>query len=147
MSATSILDLNGRTPFETVLGFMPDISELVEFDWYQWVWYHDPVNQHKDQLGRWLDPTHNVGQELADYILNSNAKVIVRSTVSSVNEKEMNSYDLGIWKREFSERVESLIENFQRSTIQRSEQKPNEMVDAYGDLFELTEYDYDELQT
>ena len=65
MTATSMFDLNGRTPFETVLGFTPDISELVEFDWYQWVWYHDTVSPHKDQLGRWLGPAHNVGQGLA----------------------------------------------------------------------------------
>ena len=146
MTATNMYDLNGRTPFETVLGFTPDISELVEFSWYQWVWYHDPVNPHKDQLGRWLGPAHNVGQGLAYYILNSNAEVVVRSTVSAVDEQEMDSYDLGIRKREFSERVESLIGNFKRSTIQRSEQKPEEMVDVYNDLFELTECDYDEFQ-
>ena len=144
MTATSMYDLNGRTPFETVLGFTPDISELVEFNWYQWVWYHDPVNPHKDQLGRWLGPAHNVGQGLAYYILNSNAEVVVRSTVSAIDEAEMNSYDLEIRKRKFSERVESLIGNFQRSTIQRSEQKPGEMVDVYSDLFQLTDCDHDE---
>ena len=147
MTATSMFDLNGRTPFETVLGFTPDISELVEFDWYQWVWYHDPVNPHKDQIGRWLGPAHNVGQGLAYYVLNPNAEVIVRSTVSAVNEGEMDSHDLGARKTEFTNRVESLIGNFQRSTIQRSEQKPGEMVDIYSDLFELTEHDHDELQT
>ena len=31
MTATDLFDLNGRTPFEAVLGYTPDISELVEF--------------------------------------------------------------------------------------------------------------------
>ena len=84
MTVTSMFDLNGRIPFEIVLGFRPDLSELVKFDWYQWVWYHDPVNPHKDQLGRWLGSAHNVGHGLSYYILNSNAKVIVSATNYSV---------------------------------------------------------------
>ena len=52
MTATDIYDLNGRTPFESVLGFTPDISELVEFQWFDWVWYYNPVDPTKDQLGR-----------------------------------------------------------------------------------------------
>ena len=65
MTATDIFDLNGRTPFENVLGFTPDISELVEFSWFQWVRYYNPVDPTKDQIGRWMGPTHNVGQGLA----------------------------------------------------------------------------------
>ena len=33
MTATDIFNLNGRTPFKCVLGFTPEISELVEFRW------------------------------------------------------------------------------------------------------------------
>ena len=31
ITSTDIYDLNGRTPFETVMGFTPDISELADF--------------------------------------------------------------------------------------------------------------------
>ena len=117
MTSTDIYDLNGRTPFESVLGFTLDISELVEFGWYDWVWYHDPVNPKKDNLGRWLGPAHNVGQGLSYYILNNNAEVIVQSTVSSLSQDYMAPMDLRFRQDEFTRRVESIIGNFLHTTI------------------------------
>jgi hypothetical protein len=32
----------GRTGYEDVTGETPDISEWVDFDFYDWIWYHDP---------------------------------------------------------------------------------------------------------
>ena len=120
MTATDIFDLNGRTPFENVLGFTPDISELVEFSWFQWVWYHNPVDPTKDQIGRWMGPAHNVGQGLAYYILNTNAEVVVRSTVSKVSDDDISPSDLRERQESFTNRVNSLIGNFQHASIQRS---------------------------
>lgn len=34
--------LNRRTPYELVMGNTPDISELLEFEWYQPIWYYEP---------------------------------------------------------------------------------------------------------
>ena len=146
MTATNLFDLNGRTPFEIALGFTPDISELVEFGWYQWICYHDPVHPDRNNLGRWLGPAHNVGQGLAYYILNANAEVIVRSTVSSIEDDDIAPMDLGERQKEFTDRVESLIGNFRHATLQRSIQKPEGMKDIYSDLFDLTLGDTDEVQ-
>jgi hypothetical protein len=33
--------LQGRTPYEMVTGRTPDISEYVEFSWYESLWYYD----------------------------------------------------------------------------------------------------------
>ena len=35
LTAADNIELDGRTPFEKVMGYTPDISELVEFQWYQ----------------------------------------------------------------------------------------------------------------
>ena len=146
MTATSIFDLNNRTPFEAVLGFTSDISELVEFGWFQWVWYHNPVDPTKDQIGRWMGPAHNVGQGLAYYILNINAEVVVRSTVSKINDDDITPMDLEERQKLFNDRVNSLIGNFQHASIQRSEQVPGMMDDVYQDLFVLSENDIDDLR-
>jgi hypothetical protein len=34
--------LNGRTPYEMKMGNTLDISELLEFEWYQPIWYYEP---------------------------------------------------------------------------------------------------------
>ena len=147
-TAADIYDLNGRTPFESVLGFTPDISELVEFGWFDWVWFHNPVDPTKDQLGRWMGPAHNVGQGLAYYILNNNAEVVIRSTVSRIIDDDKSPMDLRTRQSEFNDRVESIsIRNFQHASIQRSDQIPGGIDHVYRDIFELNPYDMDELQS
>jgi hypothetical protein len=64
LTASPNIYLNGKTPFEPVHGYMPDISEYVTFKWYDWVWFHEPSNPEKQELGRWLGPAHNAGQGL-----------------------------------------------------------------------------------
>ena len=51
-TATRNIYLNGRTPYEGIFGFTPDISELIRFSWYQWVWYHEPTERGAVKLGR-----------------------------------------------------------------------------------------------
>jgi IS30 family transposase len=48
--------LDGRTPYEAVLGHTPDISSLVTFNFYEPVWYIDQTAefpQLRRKLGRW----------------------------------------------------------------------------------------------
>ena len=52
LTATSHPALDGRTPFELVHGYTPNISEYTLFEWFQWVKYHDPVNPDVWKLGR-----------------------------------------------------------------------------------------------
>ena len=51
-TASGQLLLDGSTPYEKVHGYTPDISELTSFHWYEWVWYHEPNDPDKFQLGR-----------------------------------------------------------------------------------------------
>ena len=57
LTALNIPQLEGRVPEEAVTGNTPDISLYAQFDWYEYVWYYDPVVQfpfEKKLLGRWL---------------------------------------------------------------------------------------------
>ena len=42
LTASSILDLEGRTPTEHVIGTTPDIMVYSLFQWYNYVYYHSP---------------------------------------------------------------------------------------------------------
>jgi len=59
-------ELNHRTPYEVLTGDTPDISEYLNFEFYQWVKVYDPVAfpHNREYLGRWLGPAHNIGQAL-----------------------------------------------------------------------------------
>ena len=40
-TARNIPTINGQVPKTVITGNTADISELVEFGWYQWVYYRD----------------------------------------------------------------------------------------------------------
>jgi hypothetical protein len=85
--------LNGRTPYEVTIGRTPDISEYLDFAWYDTLWYYDEsaeFPQERRKLGKWLGVVHHMGQALCYYILNENARVIVRSTVQALTKDEFN---------------------------------------------------------
>jgi hypothetical protein len=82
--------LNGRVPDELMTGDTPEIAELLQFDWYQLVWYHSPGGfpEQKRQLGRWIGVATNVGQALTYWILTEKCQVIARSSVHPVKPDE-----------------------------------------------------------
>jgi hypothetical protein len=55
-------NLGWRTHFEVLTGYTPDISDLLDFGYYDWVWYWDPTSAlfpaDPRQLGRWLGRDH-----------------------------------------------------------------------------------------
>jgi Reverse transcriptase (RNA-dependent DNA polymerase) len=62
--------LQNRTPIEKRTGQTPDVSKLLQFRWYEPVYY---LNEHGvEQLGRWAGVAEHVGDELT-YIIVSDA--------------------------------------------------------------------------
>ena len=135
LTASNNINLSGRTPYELVMGYTPDISELVEFEWYQWVWYHDPSSSERTLLGRWLGPAHNAGQGLAYYILNGNGEVVMRSTVVPVSKEELSQPAVQERQKSFNESIEESIGNYSKAAISMTIQKPEDDKDIYHTLF------------
>ena len=61
--ASGVYQLGGRTPYEHVMHYTPDISEYVTFRWYQWSYYWDELVKEK-KLCRWLGVAHKIGQSM-----------------------------------------------------------------------------------
>ena len=93
-TATKNIYLRDRTPYESIMGFTPDISELVRYTWYQVIWYHEPVEKGRVKLGRWLGPAHSSSQGLAYYVATQNGSVVTRSSVSLLSKLELSSSDI-----------------------------------------------------
>jgi Reverse transcriptase (RNA-dependent DNA polymerase) len=92
LTAHDIPSLHDRVPCEVVEGNTPDISEYAQFDWYQYVWYHDPAVQFPDdarKIGRWVGVAHDVGSPMTFWVLPASCRVIARSTVSQLTEDEL----------------------------------------------------------
>ncbi|KAI2497802.1 Reverse transcriptase (RNA-dependent DNA polymerase) [Fragilaria crotonensis] len=79
-------DLNGRSAFEQVHGWTPDISLYVMHGWYDVVAFLDNDNERK--LACWLGPAEDYGGGDAVFLLPKSAKPLVRSTVWSLTPEE-----------------------------------------------------------
>jgi hypothetical protein len=98
--------LDWRTPMEVALGETPDISALLQFRFYEPIYYHDPVNNKfpdtQEKIGYFIGIAENKGDELTFWVLTGNGSVIARSVIRSalkakeVNKREGTGVDQGL---------------------------------------------------
>ena len=95
-TAHQLYKLHGRTPYEIVAGDTPYITEWLEYDFYQPVWFHSPAAfpVEKQLLGRWLGVVHGVGQALCYWILPVSGVPIARSTVQSISKDDLTTKEV-----------------------------------------------------
>ena len=80
---------NNFTGIERITGNTTDISEWLEFEFYDLCWYWDlPNDWDNPKIGRWLGVSHRVGSALCYWILTENAKVVARTTVQHITKEE-----------------------------------------------------------
>ena len=75
-----------------------DISEWIDFQFYDLVWYHDQPKpdtaEEPRKLGRWLGVAHRVGSDLCYWILTASGKALARTTVQHVTALETSDEDI-----------------------------------------------------
>ena len=54
-------NLQGRTPLEALTGEMPDISQYLDFGFYDRVWFKEYAGLGETKLARFLGISHQVG--------------------------------------------------------------------------------------
>ena len=83
----------GRPGLESVLGQTVDISEYIDFDFYDLVWFWHDVDPNNEKLGRrvgrWLGIARRVGTDLTYWILTNKGKVIASSSVQHLTHMDM----------------------------------------------------------
>jgi hypothetical protein len=106
--------LQGRTPLEAITGETPDISEYLDFGFYDLVWFKENAGLGETQLGRFLGVDHAVGSLMGYKILPISGIPVSRITVQRVTELEKSteankagiaSYDNAIATRFKEERL------------------------------------------
>ena len=108
--ATERFNLRGRTPYEVVTNYTPDISEYVSFSWFQWCWCLDEDRKCKS-LCRWIGPAHHIGQSMCWYVLHDNAEYLARSSVIAGDELSKEAIEIREQMSKFTRKLESRIGN------------------------------------
>ena len=71
-TSSDAMDLKGWTPLERITGDTVDISEYLDFGFYDWCWYHKNAGLGPMKLGRWLGVAHKVRGLMSYWVLTSN---------------------------------------------------------------------------
>jgi hypothetical protein len=100
---------DGIPGLEKLTGDTIDITEYLDFDFYDLVWFHDePAQNSGPKLGRWLGVSHRVGSALCYHIIKENGSIESRTTVQHVPRedlikpeiaKQVTDFDLSLRER------------------------------------------------
>ena len=82
LMSNSSFNLEGRTPMEQLAWETPDISEYLDFGFYDWVWCKDNAGLGENCVGCWLGVAHRVGNLMSYWILTEASWVIARDVNS-----------------------------------------------------------------
>ena len=86
MQLTSItaVKLQQQTLFELLTGETPDISEYLNFGWYDKVRYKEDAGRGETKLGRFLGPSHKFVSLMSYWVFSNSGIPISRTTVKRV---------------------------------------------------------------
>ena len=124
--------LNGRTPLEHLTGETVDISEYLDFGFWDRVWFKENAGIGETKLGRFLGVSHQVGSLMSYWVLPESGNPESRTTVQRVTVPETLS-EANITR--FKRYDEKIALRFKEERLSKSGDKPN--LESYQDLIEV----------
>ena len=75
--------------YEEVTGNTPDISEWLDFEFYDLVWWVDRPNKpdvtdDTRRLARWLGVSHRVGSDMCYWLIKESGQIVSKTSVEQV---------------------------------------------------------------
>ena len=123
-TSSDVMDLKGWTPLERITGDTVDISEYLDFDFYDWCWYHENAGLGPTKLGRWLGVAHKVGGLMSYWVLTINCTVIARTTVQRVTSLEMQATHMKERTQAFDETMKVKIKDSEHIILEGGKTQP-----------------------
>ena len=90
-TAHTAYELQGEVPETIMTGQTADISNICDYDWYEWVMFRDNTTSDpydKQTLDRYIGPATGVGSAMCYKILKADGKISCRNTVRSLTLSE-----------------------------------------------------------
>ncbi len=87
----------------------PNISEWLDFEFYDLVWWWDwpnkpNINDEMKWLGRWLGMSHHVGSDLCYWIVTDSGQVVSKMSVEHVTGEDYLSEDTKVKVKDFEKK-------------------------------------------
>ena len=153
-----------RTGIERLTGDTIDISEWLDFDFYERVSYWDQkkmdMTDEQAKLGRWLGIAHRVGSDMTYWILTESGKVIARSTVQHVTIADMATDEMKTRVQTFDSNISERLADDDfviplhdgAFYLQDDDSDPDPLINAtptdaeYGDMLQNDQLDADDIE-
>lgn len=104
-----------RTGYEMVTGKTPDISEYLDFNFYDLVWYwrnNTPsMSEHDRELARWMGVAHRIGADMCYWLMPVSGIPIVNSTVQHVTAEDLRSTEIKERVDDFNRQVDERLDD------------------------------------
>ena len=130
LTFTQAGSLDGCIPIQNVTGETPDISEYLDFGFYDPIWYKDNAGASPFEPGRWLGVSVRTGRLMTYFVLTKRGTVISRSTVQRVTTLELTTINIKKIFEDFDSFISSKFKHKPSSFIG---DKPNP--EDWADLF------------
>jgi hypothetical protein len=94
LTAKDLFKLHGTNAHTALTGEEGDISNLSQYQWYDWCYYREQKEKFpypREILGRVLGPATGAGNEMSQWILKSNGNVVPRRTLRPLRVDELHS--------------------------------------------------------
>jgi hypothetical protein len=101
---------NGRTPLEIITGDTPDISEYMDFDFYDWVLYRSNAGLGEVEVARWIGVSHRVGGLMSYWLLPSSGIPISATTVQRMTNDEKSTEEMQKRMKHYEDQLQTVFE-------------------------------------
>jgi hypothetical protein len=120
---------NGRTPLEIITGETPDITEYLDFDFYDWVLYRSNAGLGEVEIARWIGVSHRVGRLMSYWILPKSGIPISATTVQRITNDERSTDEMKKRMVEYDERLKRVMETQSASITGLQNVHPSKVID------------------
>jgi len=151
---------NHRTGMEMLTGETPDISEWVDFEFYDLVWFwYQPGKEDNPVLGRWLCVSHRAGSQMCYWVVDRTGRIHSHTTVQHALDTDFADPEAMKDKEDFDAKLAEVLESGMTddqgfNTLSHEDEDDISVIDpAEREIFKqdaenedpYTNYGYDEL--
>jgi hypothetical protein len=103
-----------QTGYEEVTGQTPDISDWMDFKFYDLVWWLDQPTKpnftdHTRRLAQWLGVSHQVGLDVSYWLITESGKIISKTSVEHVTSDVYLQTDKKAEIDEFNQKLDESL--------------------------------------
>ena len=103
--------IDGCVPLQSITGETIDISEYLDFGFYDRVWFHENAGLGEPFPGRWLGVSKHVGGQMCYYVLSKTGRIYSRSSVWRATNLELQTETTKLVFDEFDAIIKRIVKD------------------------------------